>query len=74
MLAPELEKVASSARGRLLVAKVDTDALPDVSGRFGIRSITTMILFRAGREVGRQSGALPAAGVEAFVREALGRD
>ena len=41
MVAPELEKVAASAAGALLIAKVDTEALPDVASRFGIRGIPT---------------------------------
>jgi thioredoxin 2 len=59
-VAPELEKIAKGHAGRLIVAKVDTEALPDVAGRFAIRSIPTMILFRGGKESARLSGAMPA--------------
>jgi thioredoxin 2 len=45
------------------VAKVDTEALPEVAGRFGIRSIPTMILFRGGREAKRVSGSMPASAI-----------
>jgi thioredoxin 2 len=62
-VAPELTKLAAELAGRLVVAKVDTDALPDVSARFGIRSIPTMILFRSGRETKRISGARPASAI-----------
>jgi thioredoxin 2 len=47
------------------VAKVDTEALPEVAARFGIRSIPTMILFRDGHEATRVSGAMPAEAIEA---------
>lgn len=60
MVGPELEKVARSRTGSLIVAKVDTEALPAVAQRFGIRSIPTMILFRDGKEAARLSGAMPA--------------
>jgi thioredoxin 2 len=60
MVAPELAKVAGQRAGRLIVAKVDTEALPEVAARFGIRSIPTMIVFREGREAKRASGAMPA--------------
>jgi thioredoxin 2 len=60
VVAPELSKIASQRAGTLIVAKVDTEALPDVAARFGIRSIPTMILFRGGREAQRLSGAMPA--------------
>jgi thioredoxin 2 len=62
-VAPELEKLAGSRSGRAVVAKVDTDAQPELSARFGIRSIPTLIAFRDGHEVDRVSGALPAAAV-----------
>lgn len=63
MVAPELAKLAGERAGRLVVAKVDTEALPEVAGRFGIRSIPTMILFRDGREAKRISGAMPSSAI-----------
>jgi thioredoxin 2 len=61
MVAPEMEKLARDREGSVIVAKVDTEALPAVAQRFGIRSIPTMILFRNGAEARRLSGAMPAA-------------
>ncbi|HEY4015741.1 MAG TPA: thioredoxin TrxC [Polyangiaceae bacterium] len=58
-VAPELEKLAQERAGSVVVAKVDTEALPDVAARFGIRSIPTMIVFRGGQEADRLSGAMP---------------
>ena len=63
VVGPELEKVATQKAGKVIVAKVDTEALPEVAGRFGIRSIPTMILFRGGHEAQRVSGAMPAAAI-----------
>lgn len=68
MVGPELEKIASAKTGKLIVAKVDTEALPDVAARFGIRSIPTMILFRGGKESARLSGAMPASEITAQLR------
>lgn len=59
-VAPELERLAGQRSGDVVVGKVDTDALPEVAGRFDIRSIPTMILFRGGRPAGRLSGAMRA--------------
>jgi thioredoxin 2 len=73
MVAPELEKVARNAAGRYLVLKVNTDEVPDLGDRFGIRSIPTMTVMSGGREVGRTSGARPAADIEAFVQSTLAR-
>jgi len=64
-VAPEIAKVAGQRAGKIVVAKVDTEALPEVAGRFNIRSIPTMILFRGGREVQRLSGARPAGAIMA---------
>jgi thioredoxin 2 len=61
MVAPEMEKIAREQAERVIVAKVDTEALPAVAQRFSIRSIPTMILFRSGAEARRLSGAMPAA-------------
>ena len=70
MVAPELSKAARALAGSALIAKVNTDELPDLAERFGIRSIPTMILFAAGRELSRLSGARPAEAIEGFVRSA----
>ena len=64
-VAPELEKLAGDRTGRVIVAKVDTEALPEVAARFGIRSIPTMISFRDGHEAKRVSGAMPAEAIAA---------
>ena len=65
MVGPELVKVADKRADKVTVAKVDTEALPDVAARFGIQSIPTMILFRDGKEAQRLSGAMPAAAIMA---------
>jgi thioredoxin 2 len=64
-VAPEIAKVAGQRAGKIVVAKVDTEALPAVAARFDIRSIPTMILFRNGKEAQRLSGARPAAAIMA---------
>lgn len=64
-VAPELEKLAAQKAGHAIVAKVDTDAQPELSARFGIRSIPTLVLFRGGREAKRISGAMSAGAMAA---------
>ena len=59
-VAPELEALARDRAGHLVVAKVDTEVLPELATRFGIRSIPSLLLFRDGREVHREAGAMPA--------------
>src|SRR5688572_22386844 len=67
MMAPELEKAARNLAGEALVVKVNTDAEPELGGRFRIRSIPTIAVFREGREITRVAGARPAADIEALV-------
>ena len=69
MVAPELATIAAEGRGRWLVAKVNTEMLPAVAGQFRISAIPTLILFQSGREVARQSGAVPAAAIRQFIRQ-----
>lgn len=56
MMAPALDEFALARAGEALVLKLDTDANPAVAGRFGIRSIPTLIAFRGGREAARHVG------------------
>ena len=67
MVAPELEKVARNLAGEVLVVKVETDTQTELAGRFGIRSIPTLAVFRDGREVTRVAGVRPAADIQALV-------
>ncbi|KAF1061393.1 MAG: Thioredoxin 2 [Pseudomonas citronellolis] len=57
--APVFEQAATRLLGRCRLAKLDSEAQPQLAGQLGIRSIPTLILFRNGREVARQSGAAP---------------
>jgi thioredoxin 2 len=59
--APILEQVARANAGRLVVLKLNTDEHPGPSQRMGVSGIPTFVLFRDGREVTRQAGAMPAA-------------
>ncbi len=70
-MAPEFEKAAAAMEPRVRFAKLDTEAAQDVAGQLGIRSIPTMILFQNGREVARQSGAMPAGHIIQWLRDSL---
>jgi thioredoxin 2 len=71
MAAPEVSKVATSGAGRWLVAKANTDELPEMATRFGIRAIPTLAVFHGGRELVRHSGVMPAPSIEQLLRQAL---
>jgi len=72
-VAPELEQVASRQAGRLLVVKVDTEAVPDLAERLMIQSIPTLAVYHRGTMVGRQAGAMMAADIEAFLQQSLAK-
>ena len=57
-MAPGFEAAAAEFEPRLRLAKVDTEAAPDLAARYGIRAIPTLILFKGGREIARHSGAM----------------
>ena len=69
MVAPELAKVAAVGVRQWLIAKVNTEGLPDLAQRFRISGIPTFILFQAGREIGRTSGAMPAVAIRKFIQQ-----
>jgi thioredoxin 1 len=59
MVAPVLEEVATEQGDKIRIAKLDVDANPITAGRFGVRAIPTMILFKNGREADRIVGYHP---------------
>jgi thioredoxin 2 len=68
MMAPAYLQAATRLEPSMRLLKVDTEALPDLGARFNIRSIPTLALFRNGREVARQPGAMDAGGIVAWAR------
>ncbi len=70
VMAPTLDEIARERAGELLVAKLDTDRNPATAQRFGIRGIPTLIVFRDGVEVGRETGAVPKPRLQALISSA----
>jgi len=59
VMAPAVDEIAATYQGRALVAKLDTDRAQQTSSSFNIRGIPTTIVFKGGKEVARQTGAVP---------------
>lgn len=59
VFAPVYEQAAAKLEPRARLLKLDTEAYPQAAAPYGIRSIPTLAIFEKGREVARQSGALP---------------
>src|SRR5207244_5047614 len=60
IVSPIVEEIAQERPGRLKLVKINTDTAPDVSQRFGIRGIPTLVLLDHGKEGARIVGAHPA--------------
>jgi thioredoxin 1 len=56
LMAPVLNELAEEVAGNVTIAKLDVDANKRTAGKFGIRSIPTLILFRNGQEIHRFTG------------------
>ncbi|WP_126445672.1 thioredoxin TrxC [Sulfuricystis multivorans] len=71
MMAPAFAQAASLLEPQVRLAKLNTEDHQGIAARLGIRSIPTMILFKGGREIARQSGAMDAGSIVRWVRAAL---
>lgn len=68
MMAPAYEQAAKALGPHVRLAKINTEEEQALAARFGIQSIPTLILFRGGREVARQPGAIGAQDIVRWVR------
>ncbi|MDP5017714.1 MAG: thioredoxin [Dolichospermum sp.] len=59
MVAPVVEEIAAQYEGQLKVVKVNTDDNPQIASQYGIRSIPTLMIFKAGEKVDMVVGAVP---------------
>jgi len=59
MIGPIVEELANDYEGKAVIGKVDVDTNPEVSAKFGIRSIPTLLVFKNGQIVDKQVGAVP---------------
>lgn len=59
MIGPVVEELAGEYDGKAVVGKVNVDENPNVSAKFGIRSIPTLLVFKGGEIVDKQIGAVP---------------
>jgi len=71
MMAPAFEEVTRRMEPAARFAKLNTDESPETAARYGIRSIPTLIVFKDGREVARQPGAMPPDALMRWVSGAL---
>ncbi len=70
-IAPHVESLANEFVGRLGVGKVNIDDNPATAGKFGVRSIPTLILFKGGKPVDQIVGAVPKSKLEEMIKKHL---
>jgi len=67
--APHFESVAKELEPAMRFAKLNSDEAPNLASRFRIRSIPTLLVFRGGKEVARQSGAMDASSFKRWLQQ-----
>ncbi|GIX11611.1 thioredoxin TrxC [Elioraea sp.] len=72
VMGPQFDAAARTLEPRFRLGKLDTEAEQEIAGRYGIRGIPTMILFKSGREVARTSGAMSASDIVAWATSRAG--
>jgi thioredoxin 1 len=70
-IAPHVAAIAGKYAGRLRVGTFDVDDNPSVAARYDVRSMPTLLLFKAGEAVGQVVGAVPRSRIEALVDRVL---
>jgi len=71
MMAPVFEQVTNSLEPKARFAKLNTEAAQNIAAQYGIRSIPTLIIFKQGKEVARQAGAMDKSSLIQFVQSYL---
>ncbi len=71
MIGPHIDDLAKTYAGRLKVGKVNVDNEAELAGRFNIISIPTLMVFKDGKVVRQQPGALPKQAIEKLFADQL---
>lgn len=71
MVAPVIDQLAKEYAGRVVFGKLNVDENPLVAGSFGVQSIPTMMIFKAGKAVDIMVGAMPKGAIEAKLKQQL---
>ena len=67
MVAPLLEQVSEEMGDKIKIGKLDIDQSPELASKYGVMSIPTFIMFKDGKEVAKNVGSMPKAGIEEFI-------
>ena len=71
MVGPVVEELAKEYEGKAVIGKMNVDFHPNISVKYGIRSIPTLLFFKGGQLVDRQVGAVPKSALETKLKAQL---
>ena len=71
MIGPSLEEISDELAGKVVIAKINIDENPDAPGKYGVRGIPTMILFKNGQIADTKVGAAPKSALKGWLEGAL---
>jgi thioredoxin 1 len=71
MIGPSLEEISDELAGKVVITKINIDENPDAPGKYGVRGIPTMILFKNGEIADTKVGAAPKSALKGWLEGAL---
>ena len=71
MIAPALDEIAGEMAGKAKIAKLNIDENPETPGRFGVRGIPTLMIFKGGELAATKVGAAPKSAIDAWIKSTL---
>ena len=71
MIAPALEEISGTHGDRVTIVKLNIDENPETPGRYGVRGIPAMLLFKDGKQVAQKIGAAPRGQIQQWLEEQL---
>ncbi|EXS71733.1 thioredoxin TrxA [Sphingobium sp. Ant17] len=71
MIGPALEEISEELGDKVTIAKVNIDENPDAPGKYGVRGIPTMILFKNGEAAATKVGAAPKSALKSWLESVL---
>ncbi|APL94162.1 thioredoxin TrxA [Sphingobium indicum] len=71
MIGPALEEISDELADKVVIAKINIDENPDAPGRYGVRGIPTMILFKNGEAAATKVGAAPKSALKGWIESVL---
>ena len=71
MIGPSLEEISDELAGKLTIAKINIDENPEAPGKYGVRGIPTMLLFKDGKVAATKVGAAPKSALKGWIESEI---